>query len=182
MFVFIKNQKENKIKTYLQLGILTLRVTFHVRSIKCSAIIRKFAIRFKKMLDKLIIAVDFDGTIVEDAYPEIGEAKIFAFDTMKRLQKDGHRLILWTYRHGKRLDEAVAFCKENGIEFYAVNKNYNEEVLDDTIPRKLGADIFIDDRNIGGFIGWGEIYQQLTKEEPPKPQKKGGLFSFLKGS
>ncbi len=54
----------------------------------------------------LIIAVDFDGTIVEDAYPKIGEEIIFAFDTLKRLQSQGHRLILWTYRHGKRLDEA----------------------------------------------------------------------------
>ena len=133
------------------------------------------------MLDKLIIAVDFDGTIVEDAYPEIGEEKIFAFDTLKRLQNDGHRLILWTYRHGKRLQEAVDFCKQNGIEFYAVNKNYPNETLDDTIPRKLGADLFIDDRNIGGFVGWGEIYQILTKETPPeKDHKKGGFFSFLK--
>lgn len=133
------------------------------------------------MLDKLIIAVDFDGTIVEDAYPEIGEEKIFAFDTLKRLQSDGHRLILWTYRHGSKLQEAVDFCKQHGIEFYAVNKNYKNEVMDDSIPRKLAADIFIDDRNIGGFIGWGEIYQILTKETPPKiERKKGGLFSFLK--
>ena len=135
------------------------------------------------MLDKLIIAVDFDGTIVEDAYPEIGEEKIFAFDTLKRLQKDGHRLILWTYRHGSKLDAAVEFCEKNGVEFYAVNKNYKEEVYDTSIPRKLGADIFIDDRNIGGFPGWGVIYQQLTRETPPKHEKKkGGLFSFLKGS
>ena len=69
--------------------------------------------------------------------------------------------------------------QKNGVEFYAVNKNYKEEVYDQSIPRKLGADIFIDDRNIGGFIGWGTIYQQLTKEEPPKREKKKGFFSFL---
>ena len=50
--------------------------------------------------DKLIIAIDFDGTIVEDAYPKIGKPRIFAFETLKRLQEDGHRLILWTYRSG----------------------------------------------------------------------------------
>ena len=50
--------------------------------------------------DRLIIAVDFDGTIVEDAYPKIGKTRIFAFETLKRLQQDGHRLILWTYRSG----------------------------------------------------------------------------------
>ena len=69
------------------------------------------------MLDKLIIAIDFDGTIVEDAYPAIGEEKIFAFDTIKRLQKDGHRIILWTYRHGEKLEEAVAFCKKMVLNF-----------------------------------------------------------------
>ena len=70
-----------------------------------------------------ILAIDFDGTIVEDAYPAIGKAKPFAFETLKMLQKDGHRLILWTYRYGRKLQEAVDFCKENGVEFYAVNKS-----------------------------------------------------------
>ena len=68
----------------------------------------------------LTLAIDFDGTIVEDAYPKIGKPKTFAFDTLKSLQRDGHRLILWTYRYGKTLKEAVEFCKKNGIEFYAV--------------------------------------------------------------
>ncbi|MGB0897409.1 MAG: hydrolase, partial [Flavobacteriaceae bacterium] len=63
------------------------------------------------MTDKLIIAVDFDGTIVTDAYPKIGKPQLFAFETLKRLQDDGHRLILWTYRCGSKLEEAVAFCK-----------------------------------------------------------------------
>lgn len=47
------------------------------------------------------LAIDFDGTIVEDAYPGIGKAKTFAFETLKKLQSEGYRLILWTYRHGK---------------------------------------------------------------------------------
>lgn len=131
---------------------------------------------------KLIIAVDFDGTIVEDAYPKIGKPMLFAFETMERLQKDGHRLILWTYRSGIRLDEAVAFCKENGIEFYAVNKSFPEEQFDYSKSRKIHADLFIDDRNIGGFIGWGEVYQMLTnpKYQPLKRPKKKGFFSFFK--
>ena len=134
--------------------------------------------------DKLIIAVDFDGTIVEDAYPKIGKPKLFAFETLKRLKKDGHRLILWTYRSDIRLEEAVDFCKENGLEFYAVNKSFPEERFDYSKSRKIHADIFIDDRNIGGFIGWGEIYQMLTnpKYHLNKPQKKKGLFSFLSKS
>lgn len=111
------------------------------------------------------IAVDFDGTIVEDAYPKIGRPKIFAFETMKKLQERGHRLILWTYRHGDRLQDAVDFCKQNGVEFYAVNKSFPEEEFDGSASRKINADFFIDDRNIGGLIEWGEVHQLLTGEE-----------------
>ncbi|PYE82650.1 hypothetical protein DFQ11_10175 [Winogradskyella epiphytica] len=128
--------------------------------------------------NRLIIAVDFDGTIVEDAYPKIGKTRIFAFETLKRLQEDGHRLILWTYRCGTRLQEAVDFCKENGIEFYAVNASFPEEKFDNSRSRKINADLFIDDRNIGGVLGWGEVYQIITNEEPniPVPKKKWWQF------
>jgi hypothetical protein len=125
------------------------------------------------------IAVDFDGTIVEDRYPVIGKPLMFAFDTLKMLQKDGHRLILWTYRNGNELEEAVEFCKKNGVEFYAVNKSFPEEVFNEKTRRKLNADIFIDDRNIGGFVGWGKIYQILTGLEAPEKNKKS-LFGFKK--
>lgn len=127
----------------------------------------------------LIIAIDFDGTIVEDAYPKIGKPMIFAFDTMKRLQSEGHRLILWTYRNGRKLREAVEFCKENGIEFYAVNMNYPEEEFDGKISRKIHADLFIDDRNVGGFLGWTEIYKQIFNHEPQVKRKKG-FFSLFR--
>lgn len=129
----------------------------------------------------LIIAVDFDGTIVEDRYPEIGKPMMFAFETLKQLEKDGHRLILWTYREGRKLQAAVEFCKENGIEFYAVNNSYpSENHLADKTPRKLNADVFVDDRNVGGFLGWGETYQAISSQpldtEKFKKRKKG-LFS-----
>lgn len=107
------------------------------------------------------IAVDFDGTIVEHQYPKIGREMLFAFDTLKALHKKGHRLILWTYRTGRLLDEAVEYCRQNGVEFYAVNKSFPEELVDAKSPRKIDADIFIDDRNVGGFPGWGEIWQML---------------------
>lgn len=126
--------------------------------------------------DPLIIAVDFDGTIVEDAYPKVGNPKIFAIETLMELQKDGHRLILWTYRYGERLQEAVDFCEEKGIKFYAVNKNYPEEKFQGKVSRKINADLFIDDRNIGGMLGWGEIYKIIKNNpnaEVPKKKKKG---------
>jgi hydroxymethylpyrimidine pyrophosphatase-like HAD family hydrolase len=108
------------------------------------------------------IAVDFDGTIVEHDYPGIGKEKLFAFQTLKELEKLGARLILWTFRSGNELEEAVEFCRTNGIEFYAVNKNYPEEVFDETISRKIDADIYIDDKNLGGFPGWSEVWQMLV--------------------
>ncbi|CAI8307390.1 MAG: Uncharacterised protein [Flavobacteriia bacterium] len=132
--------------------------------------------------DSKIIAVDFDGTIAEDRYPGIGKPMPFAFETLKMLQGDGHRLILWTYRTGKKLNEAVEFCREHGIEFYAVNKGFPEEDMQhpDT-GRKIHADLFIDDRNFGGFPGWGVIYQKLSPENrkielEEKQKRRRGFF------
>lgn len=127
----------------------------------------------------LTLAIDFDGTIVEDAYPKIGKPNAFAFETLKKLQQNGHRLILWTYRHGKTLDEAVAFCKKNGLEFYAVNCSFPNEVFDPKKSRKINADLFIDDRNVGGFYGWGEVYQLLTESDNPLSIKRKKRFFRL---
>ncbi len=126
----------------------------------------------------MIIAVDFDGTVVEDAYPKIGKEQLFAFDTLKALHKDRHKLILWTCRRGRSLEEAVAFCKDNGMEFYAVNSNYPGEVLDPEDSPKIVADIYIDDRNLGGFPGWSEVWKQLKPDaemEMTAPKSKGLL-------
>lgn len=112
----------------------------------------------------MIIAVDFDGTLVEHKYPKIGKLFPFAFETLKALQKKGHQIILWTYRSGRELDEVVKFCQNHGIEFYAVNKNYPEEEFDTAITRKIHADIYIDDRNLGGLPSWGEIYRMICPE------------------
>ena len=133
----------------------------------------------------LKIAIDFDGTIVEHKYPEIGKEILFAFETLKALQKQKHQLILWTYRSGKELDDAVEYCRQNGVEFYAVNASYPEEEFDeDFASRKIDCDIFIDDRNIGGLIPWGEIYQMINPIEAPSledelkslPTKRRSLF------
>ena len=76
----------------------------------------------------MIIAVDFDGTIVEHRYPEIGREKPFAFDTLKMLQKRGAPADFVDCKRGQRLlEEAVDFCRQHGVEFYAVNTNYPEE-------------------------------------------------------
>lgn len=132
-----------------------------------------------------LIAVDFDGTIVEDEYPKIGKPMLFAFESMTELQTQGHRLILWTYRHGKSLQQAIEFCKENGIEFYAVNSSFEGEIFEEEKQsRKIHADLFIDDRNLGGFPGWGEVLQiinkrikfSLSEHGREKKKKRRGFF------
>lgn len=108
----------------------------------------------------MIIAVDFDGTIVEHEYPKIGRPIPFAIETLQQLQKDGHTLLLWSVRSGSLLQEALDYCESKGVKFYAANKNHPEE--DPTkASRKLDAEIFIDDRNIGGLPDWGVIYHAI---------------------
>lgn len=111
----------------------------------------------------MIIAIDFDGTIVEHRYPLIGRPIPFALDTLKQFQIENHRLILWTVREGALLKEAIDYCKLNGLCFYACNANFPEE--DRSIAaRKLKADMFIDDRSFGGLPDWGVIYQAVRNK------------------
>lgn len=137
----------------------------------------------------MIIAIDFDGTIVENNFPKIGDERLFATETLKMLIKDRHQLILWTCREGRLLDDAINWCKERGVEFWAINKDFPEEDItkNQQFSRKIKADIFIDDRMVGGLPDWGTIYQmikynktqeQIIKEslgkvyETDKPKKK----------
>jgi len=115
----------------------------------------------------MVIAVDFDGTIVEHMYPKIGNEIPFATDTLKELIKDGHQLILWSVREDGLLQEAVDWCHRRGVDFWAVNKDYPEEERskNNHFSRKLKADMFIDDRNIGGLPDWGTIYQMIKYNE-----------------
>ena len=126
------------------------------------------------------IAVDFDGTIVEHCYPTIGATKLFAFETLREFQKRGFLLILWTFRTGKELEEAVEFCRINGVEFYAVNKSYPEEVFDENASRKIDADIFIDDRNLGGFIEWSKVWQMMFPESNMEELERQALKKLRK--
>ncbi len=125
----------------------------------------------------MIIAVDFDGTIVEHKYPAIGRIRPFAFETLKALQTKNHQLILWSHRAARELEEAVTFCREQGLEFYAVNKNCPEEDWNENDSRKILADIYIDDRNLGGILSWGEIYQMLCPEDKATKSVKSGWWN-----
>ncbi|MBR6691360.1 MAG: hypothetical protein IKL75_01830 [Bacteroidaceae bacterium] len=112
----------------------------------------------------MIIAVDFDGTIVEHKYPEIGKEIPFATSTLRMLAEQRHQIILWTVRRGELLEDAVKWCREHGVEFYAINKNFPEENVDNGGGYcKINAEIFIDDRNLGGIPDWGTIYKVITE-------------------
>ena len=140
----------------------------------------------------MIIACDFDGTIVTHEYPKIGKPIPFAIQTLKKLQdEDHHQIILWTVREGELLEEALEYCRSKGLEFYAVNSNYPEEEPEHQTPRKLVADLWIDDRNLGGLPDWGVIYTMVHSGKcwdpvpqegvvEPEPQKKG-FFEKLFG-
>ena len=95
----------------------------------------------------IIIAVDFDGTLCENKYPDIGEPNTALIQYLIYHQQCGDKIILWTCRKNKPLDNAVQWCKEQGLEFDEVNNNLLEIVNawgEDT--RKICADIYIDDR------------------------------------
>ena len=119
----------------------------------------------------MTIAVDFDGTIVTHAYPAIGKPIPFAIDTLKRLQQeDHHNIILWSCREGQLLQDAVDYCHNKGLDFYAVNSNFPDEPMDDGLTaHKLTADLFIDDRNLGGLPEWGIIYRMIHNGQALQP-------------
>lgn len=115
----------------------------------------------------MTIAVDFDGTIVRNRYPEIGAENPFAIQTLKMLQDEGHNLILWTCREGDEREAAVEWCRKRGLEFYAINLDFPEEDEEKNLSysRKLKADLFIDDRQVGGLPDWGTIYEMISKNK-----------------
>ena len=120
----------------------------------------------------MTIAVDFDGTIVEHRYPKIGREKPFAIQSLQQLQRDGHRLILFTSREGDLLEEAVQFCHERGLDFYAINSNEPENALFPRRTAKVIADIYIDDRNLGGLPDWDEIYRIIGQKRLERQRRR----------
>lgn len=107
--------------------------------------------------NKIIMAVDFDGTLCAGAYPGIGEPNQHLIDLLIKLRNEGKvLLILWTCRKGRSLDLAVEWCTQHGLEFDAINEN----VIDtgDTYGwPKIYADYYIDDRAIHPYSLRSEV-------------------------
>lgn len=99
----------------------------------------------------LILAVDFDGTLCEHKYPEIGKPKKTVIEFVKRRAAKGDKIILWTCRNGKELEEAIAWCYKQGIFLSAVNEDI-PEIKNSDFGRekscKIYCNYFIDDRNL----------------------------------
>ena len=99
-----------------------------------------------------IIAVDFDGTLCKEHWPEIGAPNLRLIDWLKERRRAGDKLILWTCRCGEMLEKAVAWCSVWGLTFDAVNANLPENVAQyGNDCRKVYADIYLDDK--AGYIG-----------------------------
>lgn len=110
----------------------------------------------------MIIAVDFDGTLCTDKYPSLGEPAVGAVKAMQELHKAGHYLIIWTCRTGERLKDAVNWLLANGIPFDRINDHNPENVAKyGEAGNKVYADIYIDDRNLGGFVGWFDALDMI---------------------
>lgn len=115
----------------------------------------------------MIIAIDFDGTIVEHEYPSIGFPVLGALKWMKEFQVLGARLILWTMRSGIKLTEAESYCHKNGIEFFGVNCNPDQASW--TNSPKVYAHRYIDDAAFGCpliYPGLGRPYVDWSKVGP----------------
>ena len=107
----------------------------------------------------MIIAVDFDGILCENEFPEIGRPKYNVISMIRQLIDCGHEVVLWTCRVDNELDKAVDWCGDYGLHFCAINENApsNIKQYKDKYPngtRKVYADIYIDDHNIEFLMGY----------------------------
>ena len=120
-------------------------------------------------MKSLYIGIDFDGTVVEKKYPEIGEPLEGAVEVISELVKAGHKIILYTMRSGDRLDEAVEYLNDNGIFPYAINENPSQKYW--TKSPKIFCNIYIDDCSLGvplddkGYVDWDEVRDLLVVRE-----------------
>lgn len=122
-------------------------------------------------MKSLYIGIDFDGTVVTHAYPEIGRPLEGAIETLIKLQEAGHKLILYTMRSGERLAQAVEYLEENGVQLYAVNDNPTQKHW--TESPKIFCNLVIDDNTLGcpliqdgrsrPYVDWDRV-QYLLKD------------------
>lgn len=110
------------------------------------------------------IAVDFDGTIAFTDYPRIFGVRPGCVEMLKKWRAEGHYIIIWTCRCDQALVDAINFMLQEGIEFDRINDNHPDDVKTYGFnSRKINADVYIDDKNLGGFGGWYDIKNKPLK-------------------
>ncbi len=124
-------------------------------------------------MKSLYIGIDFDGTMVEHKYPEIGEPVEGAIETVLDLIKAGHKIILYTMRSEERLVQAVEYLEDEGVKLYAVNENPSQKYW--TKSPKIFCNYVIDDNAIGcplvdvesgkPYVDWDKVKLLLHKME-----------------
>lgn len=102
----------------------------------------------------MIIAVDFDGVLVRDEFPNIGQPNHNMIEAVKGVIEAGHEVVLWTCRVENELAAAVEWCEEHGIRFHTVNGAAFSNMIKyagvySTTPRKIYANYYIDDHGVG---------------------------------
>lgn len=114
-----------------------------------------------------IIAVDFDGTLCENAWPGIGSQKEDVIEFLKKCAKEGAQLVLWTMREGELLRKALIWCKARGLQFEAVNDNVQKmKDFYGNNPRKVFANYYIDDHNAEFLLDTKETGLEIITRDP----------------
>lgn len=113
-----------------------------------------------------IISIDYDDTIVHADYPNIGTIKPHAREVINNLYNEGHFIIIWTCRSGEHESAAAQYLIEMGVKFHHINENHPENIVQyDSDSRKIFADIYIDDKQLGGLPeSWIDIDTQLREQ------------------
>ena len=119
----------------------------------------------------MIIAIDFDGTICRGTYPNIEGLQPDACKYINKMYADGHYIIIWTCRTGNRLLEAINFLLERGVRFSRVNDHNPANAAEYGVDgKKVYADVYIDDKQVGGLPTWAEIYEYIKQLSVTKYQ------------
>jgi len=119
------------------------------------------SLKFKKT----IIAIDFDGTIVDHEFPDIGELRKDSKEVINRLYDEDYYIIIWTCRAAFQLIEAIKFLNENNIKYHKINENADFDIIGFKPSPKIFYNILIDDAMLGGIPKWKEIYKRITNKE-----------------
>ena len=115
----------------------------------------------------MIVALDFDGTVVDHAYPDIGE-DLGAFPWIQRLVHDyGARILLWTLRDGSELVNAARYMAHNGVRVEASNALPGQHEW--SMSPKVHRDLYIGDDALGIPLREGATGREVVDWERAGP-------------